>query len=179
MSWLLNDTMMPWHNVTCLVEKKKKKKCQLERCELLQSWPDQKQHPLSVQRPILAARQRISLHCIRNTRPPLTCTAVLEQFLLKGSPPSTNFATAKTFPCIKYSYHSIWYFFMKETSFSAILWGTLGTSCVVPTGKWYHTETIKHHFHLCMIRWLALPPPRHRKHLAGSPLSTRYPTLGG
>lgn len=25
MSWLLNDTMMPWHNVTCLVEKKKKK----------------------------------------------------------------------------------------------------------------------------------------------------------
>lgn len=56
-----------------------------------------KQHPLSVQRPILAARQRSSLHCIRNTRPPLTCTAVLEQFLLKGSPPPQTLRQLKPF----------------------------------------------------------------------------------
>lgn len=92
-------------------------------------------------------------------------TAVQEQFLLKGSLSSQarRLATAKTIPFIKYGYHSIWYFLMKKPSLSAIQWGTLGTSCVVPTGKWYHTETIKHRFHLLVIRRLAFPPPCHHE----------------
>lgn len=41
MSWSLNNTVMPWHYVTCLVEKKKKKRGgELERLGSVESRAD-------------------------------------------------------------------------------------------------------------------------------------------